>query len=74
MYIYVNTLICHKVGSAQNVSLVIGERLVIGISTLHSFPNAPQLTREDNKEFKFIIKSTVYSSDLTPIPCLIATP
>jgi hypothetical protein len=41
IYIYVNTLICHKVGSAQNVSLVIGECLVIGISTLHSFPNAP---------------------------------
>jgi hypothetical protein len=31
---YVNTLICHRVGSAQNVCLAIGGRLVIGVSTL----------------------------------------
>jgi hypothetical protein len=30
----VNTLICHMVGSAQNVCLVIGGHLVIGVSTL----------------------------------------
>jgi hypothetical protein len=36
IYIYMNTLICHRVGSARNVCLVIGERLVIGISTLHA--------------------------------------
>jgi hypothetical protein len=30
----VNTLIYHRVGSAQNVCLVMGGRLVIGVSTL----------------------------------------
>jgi hypothetical protein len=34
IYIYVNTLICHRVGSAQNVCLAIGGHLVIGVSTL----------------------------------------
>ncbi len=34
VHIYVNTLICHKVGSAQNVCLETGGRLVIGISTI----------------------------------------
>jgi hypothetical protein len=34
VHIYVNTLICHRVGSVQNVCLVIGGHLVIGISTL----------------------------------------
>jgi hypothetical protein len=36
VHIYVNTLICHRVGSAQNVCLVKGGCLVIGISTLHA--------------------------------------
>jgi hypothetical protein len=72
VHIYVNTLICHKVGSAQNACLVIGGHLVIGISNLHSFPNAPN--SQDNRDFTFIIKSTMYSSDLIPVPCLIATP
>ncbi len=34
VHIYVNTLICYRVGSAQNVCLVIGGHSVIGISTL----------------------------------------
>jgi hypothetical protein len=33
----VNTLICHRVGSAQIACLVIGGRLVIGVSTLIAF-------------------------------------
>jgi len=31
-----NTLICHRVHSVQNVCLIIGGHLVIGISTLHA--------------------------------------
>jgi hypothetical protein len=34
VHIYVNILICHRVGSAQNVCLVIGAPLVIDIFTL----------------------------------------
>jgi hypothetical protein len=34
VHIYVNTLICHRVGSPQNVCLVVGGHLVIGVSTL----------------------------------------
>jgi hypothetical protein len=44
------TLICHRVGKAQNVCLAIGGRLVIGVSTLyilyneskHKYPCLPQ--------------------------------
>jgi len=36
VHICVNTLICHRVHSVQNVCLVIGGRLVIGIFTLHA--------------------------------------
>jgi hypothetical protein len=34
VHIYVNTLICQRVGSAQNVCLVIGGHLVISVFTL----------------------------------------
>jgi len=34
VHIYVNISICHRVGSAQYVCLIIGGRLVIGISIL----------------------------------------
>jgi hypothetical protein len=34
VHVYVNILICHRVGSAQNVCLVIGGRLVIDVFTL----------------------------------------
>ncbi len=37
VHIYVNILICRKVGSVQNVCLVIGGRLVMGVSTLIGF-------------------------------------
>jgi hypothetical protein len=36
-----NTLICHKVGSVQNVCLVIGGRLVLGVSTLEHLDSFP---------------------------------
>ncbi len=41
VHIYVNTLIFHRVGSAQNVCLVIGGHLVIGVSTLEHLDSFP---------------------------------
>jgi hypothetical protein len=41
LHLYVNTLICHRVGNAQNVCLVICGRLVIGISTLEHLDSFP---------------------------------
>jgi hypothetical protein len=41
VHLYVNILICHRVGNAQNVCLVIGGHLVIGISTLEHLDSFP---------------------------------